>query len=548
MKYSLIILLLAASIASAQDASPVPSKTPPEPCTISGRVVKRSNGEPLKSARLLLSENAEREGHRYTAFTDVNGRFVLKNIAPGRYDFEARRSGYVEQDYRPEGAHSGTVLELTPGQKLEKVLFRLTAAAAVVGKITDEDGDPVPAVVVQALAEELNGGQTVLDPIAHALTDDLGQYRLFGIPPGEYYFNTVDSGMPDLSSVDLVEGLRQFTGDAASKYPSIYYPGVFRRAQAQKITLRPGEEIHVDFTLRPAKPLTVAGVVRGPSGSLASGVEVYLLDRNEEETIDQFSFRQNRAHTDAKGRFQIENVLPADYIISATQQENEKIWIARQPLNLSSENIGDLLLVLKAPALITGKVIAQGTPNFAFQNIGVMAYPAAESSALAGTGFVQKDGTFKCEVLESNYRLTVQGMPDGWYLNSARMDGVDVLQHGLKIEGAASHKLEVQISHTAAHLEGTVMLDDKPAIGVRVKLSPVQENPNREDLFKTVIADQNGHFIITSIVPGTYKVQANFSEDETKEDPELSRKIAETTVHLEEKEAKTINLEMKEEN
>ncbi|HEY2394113.1 MAG TPA: carboxypeptidase-like regulatory domain-containing protein [Candidatus Angelobacter sp.] len=128
------------------------------------------------------------------------------------------------------------------------------------------------------------------------------------------------------------------------------------------------------------------------------------------------------------------------------------------------------------------------------------------------------------------------------------MDGVDVLQHGLKIEGAASHKLEVQISHTAAHLEGTVMLDDKPAIGVRVKLSPVQENPNREDLFKTVIADQNGHFIITSIVPGTYKVQANFSEDETKEDPELSRKIAETTVHLEEKEAKTINLEMKEEN
>jgi protocatechuate 3,4-dioxygenase beta subunit len=548
MKYSLIVLLLAASVAAAQDAGPTPSKTPPEPCTISGQVVKKSTGEPLKSARLLLSENAAHERHHYTAFTDGSGRFVLKNIAPGRYDFEARRSGYVEQDYRPEGAHSGTILELTPGQKLEKILFKLTAAAAVVGKITDEDGDPVPAVVVQALAEELNGGQTVLDPIAHALTDDLGQYRLFGIPPGEYYFNTVDSGMPDLTSVDFIEGLNQFTGDAAGKYPSIYYPGVFRRAQAQKITLRPGEEIHVDFTLRAVKPLTVAGIVRGPSGSPASGVQVYLLDRNEEAAIDQFSFRQNRAQTDAKGHFQIESVLPADYIITATQQENEKIWVAREPLSLSSENVGDLLLVLKAPAVVTGRVIAQGTPDFVFQNIGVIAYPATESSAMAGSGFVQKDGSFKCEVLESNYRLTLQGMPEGWYLNSARMDGVDVLQHGLKIEGPASHKLEIQISHTAAHLEGTVVLDDKPAIGVRVKLSPVQENPNRADLLKTVIPDQNGHFVITSIVPGTYKVEAKFAEDETKEDPELSRKTAEMTVHLGEKENQTIKLEMKKEN
>jgi hypothetical protein len=101
MKLALLIMLLAGSMFQAQqEHSPPLTQEEPKLCTISGRVVKRATGEPLKSARLLLSENVAGEGHEYAAFTDANGQFVIKNVVPGRYDFEAHHNGYVEQDYQ----------------------------------------------------------------------------------------------------------------------------------------------------------------------------------------------------------------------------------------------------------------------------------------------------------------------------------------------------------------------------------------------------------------------------------------------------------------
>src|ERR1700742_2343710 len=196
MKSWLLVVLLTGSIGFTQETNPKSAKTEPEPCTISGRVMARATGEPLKSARVILREYETPNGHSYTQFTDAGGQFVFKNVAPGRYDFEAHHNGFVEEDYRPEGASAVAILDLTAGQKLEKVLFRLTTAAAVTGRIVDEDGEPVPAVQVQILKDDSSGTQKALDDIAPGFTDDLGQFRLFGIPPDEYYFTAIDTGMP----------------------------------------------------------------------------------------------------------------------------------------------------------------------------------------------------------------------------------------------------------------------------------------------------------------------------------------------------------------
>jgi protocatechuate 3,4-dioxygenase beta subunit len=549
MKHWLIILLLAASGAIAQNPNPKPAKTEPEPCTVSGRVIAKATGEPLKSARVLLRENTNTKGHDYTEFTDASGQFTFKNIVPGRYDFEAHRNGYVEQDYQPEGASSSAILELTPGQKLDKVLFRLTVAAAVVGRITDEDGDPAPAIVVQILAEESSNGKKVLDPIARALTDDLGQFRLFGIPPGEYYFNTVDIGEPDLAPIDFAQGPRYFSNDdAAAKHPSIYYPGVLRRDQAQKITLKAGDEFHLDLALKPVKAaLTVAGVVIGPFGNPVSGAAIYLSDTNEDESS---VLSHDSTTTDAKGHFQINNVLSSNYLIGASLQDKDRVYSGLEQIDVVSENVNNIRLVLKAPVSITGTVVARGTSDFVFQYMFVGA-ASTDNTVMKGRmigAMVQKDGSFKIDLIESTYGVKIQGLPEGWYLRSARLDGEDVLQHGMKIQGSAAQKLELQISHTAATLEGTMIRNEKPAIGAYIKLEPVQENPNRQDLLKGVSTDQNGHFIITSIVPGAYKVQGRLGDDESKEEPESNHRSTEMKVELSENETKTIKLEMKEED
>src|SRR5438309_7003552 len=70
-------------------------------CSVSGRVVSAADGNPLKSAHLaLVPEHRARHNDTYAAISDSDGRFVVKNIPPGRYQFLATRAGYVDQQYK----------------------------------------------------------------------------------------------------------------------------------------------------------------------------------------------------------------------------------------------------------------------------------------------------------------------------------------------------------------------------------------------------------------------------------------------------------------
>ena len=544
MKNWLLVVLLTSSIGFTQETNPKSTKTEPEPCIISGRVVARSSGEPLKSARVILREYETANGHSYTQFTDASGQFSFKNIAPGRYDFEAHHNGFVEEDYRPEGASAASILDLAPGQKLEKVLFRLTAGAAVVGRIVDEDGEPISAVQVQILKEESNGAQKVLDDIATGFTDDLGQFRLFGIPPGQYYFTAIDSGMPDLTPTELASG-RAFHNESMVKHPASYYPGVRHSDQAQKISLKAGEEFHLEMALKPAQsPVSVSGIVIGPSGTPIAGAFVGISDTEENE---QTRFIASGTFTDSKGHFQINNVLSASYRLGASWHNGEKTYMAMELITVGPENITNVRLTLKSPVTVTGTVVAEKHFDFAAQKLFVGLVPIDRNFQYQSynAGIVQQDGTFTLNLFESTYGVQTQGLPEGWYVHSATLNGEDMFEHGAKIEGAGPQKLEFRINHTAASLEGIVRIEDKPAIGATVKLAPVQDNPNRKDLNKVTTTDQNGHFILTSIVPGAYKVNAKFSEDTVKENPELAQKVAEAKIELSEKESRTIKMEMK---
>jgi len=414
-----------------------------------------------------------------------------------------------------------------------------------VGRIVDEDGEPVSAVQVQILTEESNSAQKILDDIATGFTDDLGQFRLFGIPPGQYYFTAIDTGMPDLTPTELASG-RGFHDESMAKHPPSYYPGVRHSDQAQKISLKAGEEFHLEMALKPAQsPVSVSGIVIGPSGTPIAGASVGLLDTEENE---QTRFIASGTSTDSKGHFQINNVPSSNYRLGASWQNGEKTYMATELITVGPENINNVRLALKSPVTVTGAIIAEKHFDFAQQKMFVGLAPIDRNFQYQfyNAGIVQQDGAFTLNLFESTYAAKIQGLPEGWYLQSATLNGEDVFEHGAKIEGSGPQKLELRISHTAASLEATIYIEDKPAIGVTVKLAPVQKNPNRNDLDKVTTTDQNGHFILTSIVPGAYKVNAKFSEDTVKENPELAQKLAEANIELSEKESRTIKMEMKE--
>jgi 5-hydroxyisourate hydrolase-like protein (transthyretin family) len=148
------VMILSARLL-AQSAEPPQEKTAQHPqplCAVSGSVVTAAEGTPLKSTRVaLVPEGRNSKKHMYAASTDSDGRFLLKDVEQGRYTFLATRAGFVDQHYQAKGAETGATLSLKPGDKVSDVLFRMTLAAVITGRVTSEDGEAMVRIQVIAL-------------------------------------------------------------------------------------------------------------------------------------------------------------------------------------------------------------------------------------------------------------------------------------------------------------------------------------------------------------------------------------------------------------
>ena len=118
----------------------------------------------------------------------AGGQFSFQNLEPGQYRLSATRNGYVRMEY---GARSpnrpGLPITLNPGQKLADVVLQLMPAGTISGRVFDRDGEPLANVTVEALKYSYQEGQRVMNVVQTARTNDLGEYRLFWLQPGQYF-------------------------------------------------------------------------------------------------------------------------------------------------------------------------------------------------------------------------------------------------------------------------------------------------------------------------------------------------------------------------
>lgn len=519
---SLLGPLLGAS-AAAQVAGN-PAAKPAGRAMIEGIVTKEPGSEPVKKVLVELIAENQAEGGDYTAVSGADGSFHIEGIVPGRYHMFAERTGLLEVD-KHRARSDGRVLALTAGQEVKDLRIVVQAAAVVRGRVTDEDGDPLPNAQVAVLRQTFVSGRSRWEQAGAERTNDLGEYRVAGLPTGSYYVSV--SPPPDFKSLIEAAGAaapsREKSGadkSAPTSYQTTYYPGTADRSQAAPVPLHAGDDFAADFSLTPSPSLSIRGsVVNVPPRSSA----VIMLQSRD------FNLVLNGAEMHADGSFVIRDVAPGAYTILATIENAPVPMMARQALQLVSNSVEDLRLQPQPGGWVHGRLRLEskgGAKVDASQIFLKLRSSDGDDEALGeftmGDGFsslahVAADGSFEWKsVPPGDYyvELVGEGGTNGdLFLKSALAGNHDAEEAGISVNGG-SVVLDVAASANGASAEG-IVTDQKgePVANAVIVAVPEPRLRARIERYRTTESDQSGRFALHGIQPGDYTLFAWESVD-----------------------------------
>src|SRR6185295_15607322 len=268
MKFLALLVLSAAVLVASQSAAN-------EVAAVEGMVVRASSAEPLADVQIQLGN--------YTASSDSNGHFMIGNIAPGAYPLMVQRPGFIVLGRNPTiGNNSGAIARLTLASKqsVVGVQIEMVATGIISGRMLGADGAPLVNFIIQGLRRTYQDGKDRIAPFNlpnPARTDDRGDFRVTGLPPGEYFIMVQPPPAQQTSAGPL----------------AAFYPGTRDPKQASAITVKEGEETsHIDMNLQSGMPVFITGyVVPDPSDGIPSQLSAGALPRSPDVSfITMFGF------------------------------------------------------------------------------------------------------------------------------------------------------------------------------------------------------------------------------------------------------------------
>lgn len=510
------LLILVASAAAFQ--------TPAPTGTVEGRVIDSVTGEPVRKANVTLTlkvvrqtVNASRAGG-----AGVSGSLVLNNqpmpanrmarpttnpagglvsdangvfrttLPAGDYQVWAERNGYL---FAPTAA-AATVTVLA-GETTRDFTVKMNRHGVITGRVLDEDGEPMAHVQVNSLRWILQNGQRALMPQGGmATTNDLGEFRIFGIAPGKYL-------------VSAQAHMRGNFSQGRQSYAPVFFPGVTDAAAAQAIDVTPGSTRQgIDLRLQKVSVVKVSGKVSGLAAAdqptterpeRRGGAMVSLMPR----TAVMAMGGQQSAGVNPNGDFEIPAVPSGSYLLRVSMMgPNQSRRTARMNLEVGDRDITGLSLALEPAAELKGQIRAEGAPALA----GMMVFLEQPGPAPAAA-YGRPDTTGKlsfANVGPEVYHVRVQGPPAGYYVKSIQIGSQDATQ-SLDLTGGVAGELVVNLEKGTAELSGIVIdKDQKAATAMQVVVFN-----SRNQMVRNTLTDAQGRYNLTELPPGEYKVAAD---------------------------------------
>lgn len=433
--------------------------------------------------------------------TDSSGRYRFGGTVPGTYSIRVQKPDDAGEP-RPR------TLTLIPGKRIEDLDFFAAKGASISGRITDRSSRPVAGVVVIAYARWDAYGRLRLAQKGSVLTDENGSYRISHLPDGTYLIAAVHAIKSPLQATKRETVVPDVLPQT---YPPVTFSPSGRNVLgAAQVVAQNGIDIsNINIVMdkepsyciffRPSvlpfksdQPAQLSAMLiewAGAKGPKAGGGTV-LPDRDA----------------------QICGVPAGEYMLGLAAYSGRPmkgLGFGSMTFVVSGRHIdlGPLEAVgqldLKGKVTQSAATIKPTLPEGIRISLSLLNRDLLPSDVLQGK--VRSDGSFELSnVYQDTYGLTVENLPEGYYVASARQGGLDVREAGVK---PGSMPVEIEVATGGPSLDGRVLSpgkDPKPVPQAVVVLLSDQDN-----IVQSTQSDQDGKYsFLAGLPPGEYRVVA----------------------------------------
>jgi hypothetical protein len=469
-------------------AAQPPSATGQQLYTIAGRIVDAESGIPLSAAEVAIAPVGHRD--RLTNFfTSADGVFSFSGLTKGKYVLQAARRGYAAESYQEHQGYS-TAVAAGPGLDSAHISFPLERPGAIFGKVTDQDGEPVPNARLSVFEQQVRDGRRGVWFTSITGTSNDGTYKVSKLRPGNYYIgvsarpwyaHTPDQGTRENSA----------SADAALDvaYPITFYPEAQSVQEAAPIHVQSGSRVQADLVLNTVPAAHVQ--LRTPSEG--------RIVRAHLEFVTDWAGNLDEGFGWWGDGMQMNSIAPGTYRLIAVWEDVSGRHTTRRIVSIP----GDLTLDVESgdELVLTANVTSadnagRGFPPIALRNVrtGVVVRGRPDAK-----GRMDWRGI---ELVPDRYELVTDSESES-YVKSVAVAGAKARGVTIDLPSSGTVEMKITLAGGLAQMDGTVTHDGSPVGGSLVLLLP-EDLTSNASLIRRDQSDSDGTFALRNIVPGRY--------------------------------------------
>jgi hypothetical protein len=215
---------------------------------------------------------------------------------------------------------------------------------------------------------------------------------------------------------------------------------------------------------------------------------------------------------DGTGNFELANVLPGTYTLTATAPLLNNRLTASRVIEVGSTDLPAVQLTLAAPQTLHGTIVPPDGRKVPAGLIAILVSRETRGNAGGGVGQPDSTGAFQMkDVPPGDYDLALgnTGPADDLYVTSIRAGDDDALSGGIHVGSQPLGPLKIALKDKGATVQASVVTSDgKPLPDAFVKLVPDPPRRTQMALYADCKTDATGACGMLGVAPGSYRAFA----------------------------------------